>query len=180
MSKRVKTTKIVKKTKTGKEIEIQHAKVADRLLEFWKDNPRGSITPIYDIEGSRLIFTVKIIKDKSAKNSAEATGHAYTVLDQSDKQFEKLETVATGRALALLGYASSGEVASFEEMEEFIAYREARVDEIIAEMETIKDITKLREYFMSLGSYMAESKVIEAKDKRKAELSNETSRRTAE
>lgn len=184
MSKRVKTTKIVKKytdKKTGQEktIEIDHAKVVDRIKEFRQDNPRGVIETNPVIESGQLIFKAHITKDKADKNSAEATGHAFAKLDNSEKQFEKLETIAVGRALALLGYAASGEVASFEEMEEFAAYRDNKIEEMIANMQTCKDMNELRTYFMGLGSYMAESRIIEAKDQRKVELQNADSRTEA-
>lgn len=176
MTKRVKTTKITKKTKSGKEITIDFAKVVDRINEFRTDNPRGLIETEPTIEGEMIIFKAHIIKDKSDKNSAEATGHAYTKNEGADKQFEKLETVAVGRALAMLGYAAGGEVASFEEMEEFAAYRDTKIDKIIEKMNECKTIEELRNYFMGLDSYMAESRVIEAKDKRKEELSDANSR----
>lgn len=180
MSKRVKTTRIEKKykdRKTGEDrhISIDHAKVVDRIQEFRKDNPRGVIETDPKIDDSMLIFKAHIVKDKSDKNSAEATGHAYTKIDGSDKQFEKLETIAVGRALAMLGYAASGEVASFEEMEEFTAYRDRQIEEKIEGMNNCQTITELREYFMGLGSYMAESRIIEAKDIRKDELSHANS-----
>lgn len=177
MSKRVRTTKIEKKykdKKTGEEkrISIDHAKVVDRIAEFRKDNPRGLIETEPKIDGETLIFKAHLLKDKSDKNSAEATGHAYAKIDGTEKQFEKLETIAVGRALAMLGYAASGEVASFEEMEEFTAYRDQKIEEAIEGMTNCKTIPELRQYFMGLGSYMAESRIIEAKDKRKEELSH--------
>jgi hypothetical protein len=181
MSKRVKTTKIEKKykdKKTGEEkkISMDYSKVVDRIAEFRKDNPRGLIDTSFTITDGQLIFKTRILKDKSDQNSAEATGHALAKYDaDSEKQFEKLETISVGRALAMLGYAASGEVASFEEMEEFAAYRDNKIEELIVGMQDCSDINELRTYFMGLGSYMAESRIIEAKDKRKAEL-NENSR----
>lgn len=180
MTKHVKTTQI-KKTykdkKTGevKELTINHAKVMDRILEFRADNPRGNIESTPTIEGKMLIFKTHIVKDKSDKFSAESTGHAYAEIDGSDKQFEKLETISVGRALAILGYSASGEVASFEEMEEYNNYRDQKIEEIVTKMYACKTIDGLRDYFMSLDSYIAESRVIEAKDIRKEQLLNENS-----
>jgi hypothetical protein len=175
MSKRVKVTQYKKKytdKKTGehKEVTINNAKVVDRLLEFRKDNPRGIVDTSYTIENDRLIFKTHIVKDKSDKFSAEATGHAMAEFDGGEKQFEKLETISVGRALALLGYTASGEIASFEEMEEFAKYRDERIDDIIVIMNQCNTMDELKKYFMSLNSYQAESRIIEAKDKRKAEL----------
>jgi len=70
------------------------------------------------------------LKDKADPNSAEATGHALGE-NKGQKAFEKLETIAVGRALALLGYAVDGEIASSEEMEEFLAYQAEKRREMI-------------------------------------------------
>lgn len=185
MTKHVKTTRIEKKykdKKTGEEkkITIEHAKVIDRVLEFRKDNPRGVIESTPTIDGKMLIFKTHVVKDKSDRFSAESTGHAYAELDGTDKQFEKLETISVGRALALLGYAASGEVASFEEMEEYNNYRDAKIEEIVTKIHSCKTIDELRTYFMSLDSYIAESRVIEAKDIKKEELLNANSRAETE
>lgn len=180
MTKRVKTTQIEKKwkdKKTGEEkkVTINFAKVVDRLNEFRKDNPRGKVDTDWKIDGNYLVFKTYILKDKSDNFSADATGHAMAVIDNTEKQFEKLETISVGRALALLGYGASGEVASFEEMEEFTQYRDNKIEEMIANIESTKTIEELREYFMGLGSYMAESRIIEAKDNRKKALQDENS-----
>lgn len=174
MTKRVKITQIEKKykNKRGEEktLTINFAKVADRIAEFRKDNPRGLIETTPTMVNDILMFKTRILRDKSDANSAESTGHAMAKMDNSEKQFEKLETISVGRALALLGYGASGEVASFEEMEEFNSFRDNQIDEAIMRMNECKTIPELRECFMSLGSYMSESRIIEAKNKRKAEL----------
>lgn len=185
MTKNVRVTQIEKKykdKKTGEErkITINFAKVVDRLNKFREDNPRGKIETNWHMEGDYIVFKTYILKDKADSNSAEATGHAMAERDGTEKQFEKLETISVGRALALLGYGASGEVASFEEMEEFTAFRDNKITEIVDAISVTKTIAELREYFMSLGSYMAESRVIDAKDKRKEELSNADSRSKAE
>lgn len=110
----------------------EYATVPQRLLEFRKTNPRASITtqPTFGEDGF-VTFTAKIVKDKGAENSAEATGHSYGKLT-GDKAFEKLETIATGRALALLGYLNNGQIASSEEMEDFEAYQ---LEQIVVEIE---------------------------------------------
>lgn len=185
MSKRVHTTRIEKKykdKKTGEEktISMDYAKVVDRINEFRKDNVRGLIETTPTIENGMLIFKAHVLKDKSDDNSAEATGHAYAKIDGTEKQFEKLETIAVGRALALLGYAAGGEVASFEEMEEFQAYRDQKIEEITVKMQSINDIFELRDYFLGLGTYISDSRVIAAKDKRKEELLHADSGHEAE
>ena len=178
MNKTVKLTKIEKKykdKKTGeyKTLTINFAKVADRLNEFREANPRGMIKTSYEFIDKNLVFTTYILKDKKDKNSADSTGHAMAIFDGSEKQFEKLETISVGRALALLGYSAGGEIASSEEMEEFNEYkedklREARI-EAIFNIESSKTIDELRKNFMNSGM-MFDEEVIAAKDKMKEKL----------
>lgn len=162
MNKRVKTSKVAG--------EGEYAYVADRLKQFREDCPNGLIetTPNIRDDGS-MIFTARILKDKNKPESAEATGHAMTKSTNA-KAFEKLETQAVGRALALLGYLASGEIASAEEMEEFYEYQETKIQEAVDALNASITIDELKETFMGLDSLMSENAVIEAKDKRKAAL----------
>lgn len=108
-----------------------YAKVPQRLLEFRKKYPRSDVItkPEFQADGM-IVFTAKIVKDKADETSASATGHSYGKQGQ-EKAFEKLETVAVGRALALLGYLNNGEIATTEEMQEFEEYQFDRIrDEI--------------------------------------------------
>lgn len=129
----------------------QYAQVKDRLAEFRKDNPRGLIetSPTINPDGS-ILFRAKIVKDKADNTSAEATGHAMG-MNKGLKAFEKLETIAVGRALALLGYASDGEIASSEEMEEFEDYKQTKHDEYVQELkeqvDAITDVKELRTFY---------------------------------
>lgn len=161
----VKTTKIEKKykdKKTGeyKSLTINHAKVKDRLKAFWEGNPMGKIeTSSLKEEDGVYIFKTFILADKSNPASREATGHARGEMG-GDKDFEKLETISVGRALALLGYATDGEVASFEEMEDFLSDKEKKRQEKIQEIkdgaDKITDIAKLRKFFSENKGYGAE------------------------
>lgn len=177
MMRTAKVSKIEKKykdRKTGeqKSITIEFSKVVDRLNIFRSENPNGLVETTPTINGDQIIFKTRILKDKSNEFSAEATGHAMAMIKpDEEKQFEKLETISVGRALALLGYAAGGEIASSDEMDDFNKYRQQKIDEMIDGMAKIKTLEKLRAYFTGLGSYMAESRIIAAKDKRKAELS---------
>lgn len=121
----------------------QYATVPTRLKQFREDNPRSSVTtkPMFQDDGS-VVFTATIIKDKADEHSAEATGHSYGKLS-GDKAFEKLETIATGRALALLGYLNNGQVATTEEMAEFEQYKQDQLENALAE---IKNATKRDEF----------------------------------
>lgn len=137
--KTTKLTKIEKKYKdksTGeyKSMTIEYAKVNDRLLEFRTDCPHGSIVTSFQLVTDRIIFKAHIVKDRGDATSAEATGHATGKDDGTEKVFEKLETIATGRALAILGYGAKGEIASSEEMEEFYAHKQEQLTEEIMEI----------------------------------------------
>lgn len=121
-----------------------YAKVSDRLKIFRSENPRALIetTPIPQ-ENGMMMFKTRIIKDKADEHSAEATGHALQI-KSGTKDFEKLETISVGRALALLGYASDGEIASSEEMEEFEEYKAQK------HLEKLEEYKKLLENSKSL------------------------------
>lgn len=148
----------------------EYAQVSTRIVKFREDCPNGLIdtTPTV-LDDGRLMFTARVLKDKARPESAEATGHAMGD-NKGAKAFEKLETIAIGRALAMLGYMASGEVASSDEMEDFYAYREEQVDMAISRINTSETIDDLKSVFMDLGSLMAESEVIKAKDARKVAL----------
>jgi hypothetical protein len=123
-----------------------YATVPQRLKEFREKNPRASVEtkPTFNEDGT-VVFSAKIISDKADENSSEATGHAYGKLT-GDKAFEKLETVSTGRALALLGYLNNGQVATGEEMEEFEGYK------LNQAIESINKATKRGEFQEILAS----------------------------
>lgn len=114
----------------------EYATVPQRLLEFRNTHPRSEVVtkPEFQADGT-LVFTARIVKDKGDKNSASATGHSYGKLT-GDKAFEKLETVATGRALALLGYLNNGQVATTEELQEFQEYKLGQFEQVVEEINT--------------------------------------------
>lgn len=162
-----------------------YAKVAERLLLFREQNPRGKTISRKTETEDNIEFTCYVWKDKVDAQyhegeliveSADANGSASGAI-KGDKNFEKLETVALGRALAMLGYAASGDIASGEEMEEFYAYKDQKKEEaIINAIDKINDaktVDELRDIFISLGGLIAEEKVQEAKDTKKEELQRE-------
>lgn len=159
MTKQVKTTKIEKKYKdkrTGdyKSITIEHAKVKDRLKAFWEQNPNGKIETSSSMMGENVVFKTFILADKGNASSREATGHALGKLG-GDKDYEKLETISVGRALALLGYATDGEVASMEEMQDFMEYQKQKKEEFIQackeKLEDVKSLEELKAVWASLS-----------------------------
>lgn len=170
-----------------------YAKVAERLKEFrsdWKDSKIE--TDDKKEEDGTVEFKAWIWKDKTEllelmkagvtdvrvlRSSADADGNAKGRIADK-KAFEKLQTIAVGRALANLGYLGSGDIASFEEMQEYYEYKEDKQKQAIADavaaIGKTKTIEELRELFMSLDTLIAEPDVVSAKDKRKAELSKPT------
>ena len=95
---------------------------------------------------------------------------------KQEKGFEKNETIAIGRALAILGYAGSGEIASSEEMEEFEDFKKQKIEdakaEAIEKLAKAKDMKALQETWMSLTSEQKLNKEVQAKkDAKKEELS---------
>ena len=155
----------------------KYARVPKRLKAFREENPRSSIkTTPKMLEDGNILFEAYILRDKSNADSADATGHAIGP-SKGDKAFEKLETIAVGRALALLGYLASGEVASMEEMEEYTAYREEKrmeeVNNAISKLSGAESLEELKTLFTSLGGVMAQPEVIAAKNELKDKLSEE-------
>lgn len=136
-----------------------YAKVADRLKMFWEQNPKGSIKTAHKLEAEYIIFTTEIISDQSDEFSKRSTGSALEKLGKL-KTFEKTESISVGRALALLGYMASGEIASSEEMEEFQDYKETqrqeKIEELMSEASQIKTKAELRAFFAKNKGYGAE------------------------
>ncbi len=144
----------MKKTQTIDLKGKAYAQVKDRLKEFRTDNPNGLIETTPTITDTSIVFKARILKDKSDPSSAEATGHSYARFDKSpEKQFEKQETIAVGRALALLGYAVDGDIASSEEMEEFLTQKEfermEHMEEVRQEVDAITTIEDLKVYYQN-------------------------------
>lgn len=156
-----------------------YAQVKDRVKEFRSDCPRGKIETIPMVqEDGTIIFKAYILKDKADETSADATGHSFSGEIAKDtkkeKFFEKLETIAVGRALANLGYASDGEIASSEEMEEFEASKEEKQRAFMEAMsERIGNAKDLEELKLVWASFSAEERkaLEQIKELKKKELS---------
>lgn len=163
---------MVRKAKTMSLSGNDYAKVPERLKLFREDCPNGLIETKPEIKDDGvIIFTARVLKDKRKPDSAEATGHAMGKTGQA-KAFEKLETIAIGRALAILGYLASGEIASAEEMQDFLEYQDQKIENAIDELKSAKTLDELKTVFMGLGSLMAEVKIIQTKDAKKKELTD--------
>ena len=168
---------------------IDYAKVADRIKIFWEENPNGKIdTEREDISDNKVRFIARIWRDSKVildlatvgtdVNIIKLTANAMASADatkKGDKENEKLETVAVGRALAMLGYLASGEVASREEMEQFEAYKadlfQDEIDKTIEKMKKAKTIDELRKFYVSLSAELrTNQEILSIKDELKKKL----------
>lgn len=160
MSNKVKTMDL-----KGKE----YAQVKDRVKKFREDCPSGLIDTVPTIQAETVTFKARVLKDKADPNSAEASGHSFGKV-AGDKDFEKLETIAVGRALAFLGYAQDGEIASGEEMEEFLNFQEEKKQEtILTFKQTLEATTNLAELSKAWSNLPGDAK----KDEEIAALKDE-------
>lgn len=168
-----------------------YAKVAERIKMFREDCPKGKIeTDHQHIEEGLVEFRAWVWKDKTdlieilkagvsdkevVRNSSDSNGTAKKAV-KGEKDFEKLETIAIGRALATLGYLASGEVASSEEMEEFEAHKQAKFEEAVAEAtEQIGNCQTLDELKNVWSALSGEMKIAvkPAQETKKKELTHE-------
>lgn len=139
-----KVAPVVNKIKTIKlNGNIDYAKVSARLAEFHKANKNGTLETSYDFREGMVIFRAKLTPDV-AKPERSFPGTSLGKLGAT-KAFEKLETIAVGRALAFAGYLSDGEIASSEEMEK---YEEPVIqvdsESAIAKLNTAKNLAELQ------------------------------------
>lgn len=144
-----------------------YATVPTRIKEFRENCPNGLIETVPDfLPDGRVVFKTHILKDKANSSSGESTGNSIGFITDPktglaiDKAFEKLETISIGRALAILGYMASGDVASFEEMEEFLSHKETarqlKIQEIKEQVDTIKELPELRKFYSLNKGYGVE------------------------
>lgn len=159
------TTKLKTITLQGKE----YAQVKDRIKAFREATTNGSITTEVEHKDGIAIMKATVISDLSNESSPRASGQAFGKVD-GQKAFEKLETIAVGRALAFLGYMTDGAIASSEEMEQFEEYKLNKKTEALDTLSSAKTQTELKDIFMGLGSLMADKDIIAKKDELKLKL----------
>jgi len=100
-----------------------YAPVSARVEQFHKDHEKGTINTEYEFKDGYCIFKATISFDERTFN-----GHAFGKI-ATEKAFEKLESVAVGRALAFAGYLAGGEIASYDEIDRFNSTKEVTSDE---------------------------------------------------
>lgn len=184
-----------KKVATMKLKGNDYAKVASRLKVFWEEHPHGKVSTVSTSRADGTTeFKAYLWKDKAdflellksgatkdiAFMSADAEGTASEKSEkvQNEKGFEKLETIAVGRALALLGYLASGEVASGEEMEAFEEYKREQAaiarETACKALRGAKTMEELRKVYATLPrDIMLSDEVVNCKDECKAKLDKE-------
>lgn len=149
-----------------------YATVPARLKEFRQSNPRASIStePMAQTDGSMIIRAL-IVTDRADESSAQSTGSArYSEKEMiAKKAYEKLETIAVGRALSLLGYLNNGDIASSEEMLEFEGFKAEKYETEIAEA---KDVKSLIGIFNRMNQ-IEKKQFTDMLSERKKELANE-------
>ena len=99
---------------------VEYAKVSTRLLNFHNDHQEqcGIQTECTFKEGF-VLFSASVTTSKGT-----FTGHSMDKISGRQKQFEKQETIAVGRALAFAGYLASGEIACAEEMQQLVTVQQ--------------------------------------------------------
>jgi hypothetical protein len=90
-----------------------YAPVSERVAQFHREQVDGRIETSYDFKEGYCIFKAIV-----SFNGRTFNGHAFGKVG-TEKAFEKLESVAVGRALAFAGYLAGGEIASYDEIEKF-------------------------------------------------------------
>ncbi len=165
-----KKTATVNLGKDGKIIE--YAKVSSRVGEFHKLNKTPAIITNFEFKEGWAIFKATVMPDSNTPArifNGHSMGKTGTV-----KAFEKLETIAVGRALAFAGLLSDGEIASIEEM---AVYAEATplqdVTKALEKLSACKTKGELGKTWALLSQAERENKEVQAlKDSLKAQYEN--------
>jgi hypothetical protein len=95
-----------------------YAPVDERIKAFHSANGNGSIRTVTALIGADFIESKATVIPDVSNPERYFTGSAMGKIGR-EKAYEKLETVAVGRALAFAGFLADGRIASAEEMERF-------------------------------------------------------------
>lgn len=143
-----------------------YAPVSARVEQFHKDHEDGSINTEHTFNEGYVIFSATVTYGSRSFN-----GHAFGKVGQ-EKAFEKIETTAVGRALAFAGYLAGGEIASYDEMAEFVEPEpQMTVAEACTKLSVCTTLDNLKTVFTSLPSDMRnDNEVVAKKDEMKSKL----------
>lgn len=167
-----------KKTKEVKKICIDYAKVTDRLEAFRVNHPKSKILTSYKNENNKVVFKAFLWRDKTeviqslvngvSKELIYLTADAEATAQKTitnDKDFEKLETMAIGRALSNLGYSSTGKIAEsiVNELDQYKdeLYQDS-VDSAIDRLQNCKTLDELKSSYQALNPVLRIDKTIKA------------------
>lgn len=165
-----------KKTNEVKKICIDYAKVTDRLEAFRTNHPNSKILTSYKNENNKVVFKAFLWRDKTeviqsltngiSKELIYLTADAEATTQKTitnDKDFEKLETMAIGRALSNLGYSSTGNIAE-STISELNKYKEElyqdSVDNAIDRLQNCKTLDELKANYQALNPVLRIDKTI--------------------
>lgn len=102
-----------------------YVKVNTRLQEFWAKYPEGRVETHWSTYDNKLTVQAKLFR-KQEDVSAASTAHAFLEDLTGEKVGEYTETVAVGRALALMGFSVEKSIASSEEMTKWHETQQAK------------------------------------------------------
>lgn len=165
-----------KKTNEVKKICIDYAKVTDRLEAFRANHPNSKILTSYKNENNKTVFKAFLWRDKTeliqslinglSKELIYLTADAEATAQKTitnDKDFEKLETMAIGRALSNLGYSSTGKIAEsmVNELDQYKdeLYQDS-VDSVIDRLQNCKTLDELKSNYQALNPVLRIDKTI--------------------
>jgi len=129
----------------------EYARVTARLKKFHELYKNGSIETEYNLTEAMICFKTKITPNTEQTNRF-FTGHSLGKI-AGVKAFEKLETVSVGRALAFLGLLADGDIASYEEMQEYEEdlkpenVKASKIDDLKSQVDSIKTIPELKTFY---------------------------------
>lgn len=135
----------------------EYAPVSERVSQFHKDHSKGSIETETTFSEGHLVVKATVTFDARG-----FTGHAFGKV-QGEKAFEKLETTAVGRALAFAGYLAGGEIASYDEMEEFTKTEgepPMEAEEACHKLKVCQSVDNLKAVWQMLPQNMRDDEVV--------------------
>ena len=100
-----------------------YSPVKERVKAFHNEYSNGKIITewgtAFEGENNAIIYFKANVTPDVKNSDRSFTGHSLGKI-ANEKAFEKLETIAVGRALANAGFLSDGDIASADEMERYL------------------------------------------------------------